>query len=97
MRVVLILAALLLWRAGGLAHATWSDRQDARDEASAQASRGVDLTIDQSFVDSVYARTVDEGFRRALERAARDVRNAGYGACGCGSRVGPDGRLGGPV
>jgi hypothetical protein len=87
MRVVLLLAACLLLRAADLAHAGWSDRRDAMDRDAAMSGRSgtVGLFVERDL------------WGAAFERAARDARNAAYGACGCGSRVGPDGRLGGPV
>lgn len=79
---VIILAALLLVRAGGLAWAGWSDRQDARDEAASQAARSgtVQLKANRALFDQAYANAIEADYQRALERAMRD---AGHYGCGC--------------
>lgn len=74
MRVVLILALALLCRAGDLAWAGWSDRQDARDEAASQArSGGVGLTLNRDLWAEAFYR---ESMRQGL-------RDAGHYGCRC--------------
>lgn len=83
MRTVIILALALLCRAGDLAIASGRDDQTASRETDAAnygRSGGVGLTADRSLWGSAY-RQADQ----------RDARDAGYAACGCGSRVGPGG------